>query len=669
MAQAEVAKSELGVRMAQMQLYKQQRDEDYALRLEQRSLAKTENARQASVHKATMHDIGQKSIGGIVAEYQDRDGNVVIPKGGAQEFSDRFNLGLDANDEFAKAVGGTVSARSGGKYTHARLVATGPDTVAFEMYNPETGQKGVMTNEGGTGPNEVVSQFPVNQMVDTTQSLSVLKSLGATQSTLQYFLADWTGSKQAPADEQTLSQVRDLSKKTGIPLSTDTPAEDSNPASSSTPIVPAGNQPAPTTVTGRLAQVPANGADTKLNRFQYDDIVRQASDAVASSGKIARPEPGIVQSLGGNLGARVDGFKKALDISGDAISQLGSDMAGGARAIKEDFMAGFNGSEKATPQAQGETPPTTSTTAPTQEALPPVVDPKTNRIRAPEDFSAQGVANYFSKTNIGAVISSAAKESASTKRTLENMATVEHKHVKEMGRYLMVQSVKGALPPGQAATILESGRGNARELDVLALTQPSEAAFMAKFMQSGGAKALTATGREDIIKSQNNYITQQRSIVSTVNSTRDGKQSDKFDAAVIGGIDDVGAIFGSIDPFSKEDFILTHNATLVEAAGEFSRLQDKYISEGRDLRSAFAYTVMAKIRQGAYIPPNEISEPEQIEIYNKNGMEIMSNFQGDAARTEYALRIYQSAAANLKNADIDIGSIVDAVNKKYPPAK
>lgn len=604
MAQADVARSETAVRLAQIANDKQQRDRDYQLRVEQHNLSKNADRRADEVHRAELQQKARNEQSSLVAEFTDQNGQIKdIPKEHRGWFTTQYNNILESNQYAKETFGHLISTRSKGKYDSGRLVET-PDGVAIEMYsskNPSV--RGVVTDLGSNDPNDKVTQHNPIEMISALETLDILRNQhGASPATAAYYLANQTGFANFESPPSNAVASRDA-VSAGTAKSADNPVdprdiERDTPSSTSTPY---------------RDEFAASGTQNP----RYKDPSKMPT-ILGRLGAVASNNVNAAQDFGA-------GVADAASKTGEAISNHWDKMKGGAADMKNDFMTGFSGEDPAKPVDTPTTDPTKSAPRSTTEAPAQYVTP-TGRAQAPKDVSKEGISQYL---EAGAqLVGKVAKDAASNKRILANMSAVEKKHSDALGRMLFTK-VAGGMDPRGAAALYEGSRQGVRELTMMAISAPSDAEVMLKWMQSAGAKQIRGeVTQKDITSALKSRNAQIAGVIDDVNKSFGAKgQASDIPYDVSGGITDYMAVMGITDPMEQDLWVANNSQNIAEAISNVARNSATFREQGRDMRSVTAYTMGATMRRDVYAPPVIDGVEIDPRAYAETGMDLAAAVQ------------------------------------------
>lgn len=589
MAQADVARSETAVRLAQIANDKQQRDRDYQLRVEQHNLSKNADRRADEIQRAELQRNARNEQSSLVAEFTDQNGQIKdIPKEHRGWFTTQYNNILESNQYAKETFGRLVSTRSKGKYDSGRLVET-PDGVAIEMYNSKNPSvRGVVTDLGSNDPNDKVTQYNPTEMVSVLETLDILRNQhGASPATAAYYMANQTGFANFESPPQ-----KAVDPTAGTTNLDPRDVERDMPTTSGVPYRDEFSQ-----------QPPTGGSGARNGRFM-DTLARPSALGIA----------GVATELG----------KDAADMVSGPIADFAGKVWDKAKPIRDAASYVWNGdpdtpaaapSEKAsTPNAPAQTP------APSQFVSP------TGRAQAPKDVSKEGISQYLEAGT--QFVGKVAKDAASNKRILANMSAVEKKHSDALGRMLFTK-VAGGMDPRGAAALYEGSRQGVRELTMMAISAPSDAEVMLKWMQSAGAKQIRGeVTQKDITSALKSRNAQIAGAIDNVNKSFGAKgQSPDISHEVSGGITDYMAVMGITDPMEQDLWVANNLQNITEAVSNVARNSATFREQGRDMRSVTAYTMGATMRRDVYAPPVIDGVEIDPRAYAETGMNLAAAVQ------------------------------------------
>ncbi len=677
MAQAEVAKSELGVRMAQMQLDKQQRDEDYNLRLashglakeqmqldkQQRGedyilrlasygLAKEQNGRQAAAEARVAQDHARQNAERVKMEvesnfssFQNEDGSYDYSSPNAAKAISNINFMLKEDPYAGEVVRSWLGIRTGDKdLLQMELLPDGKGLAGVVSNRADPSIQGVLTDGASKDPNDpvsVISGDEIRQFIDITKKA---EQFGASPAVTAYFLHKSFGiggngemnvspeiEQQADLLGQELfSNIQDASTPAGTPAGM--PAED---------IRPIQNQPAPASLTDKLAQVPQQTQESTTPK--YKNIFGQRS-GLATAGAFV-----------GNVGTA---FGQAGDAIADSAVNVGNKATDTVGGWAKEFMYGLNGGSKS---AESTTPTTGDTkAAETPAALDDFAPRDQRHVQAPQDLSTDGIQAAFSQLEKGS-FKVAARESEAVRKALMNKGLNESRRTELMGRYLMMQSLKpeNGMTPQSAATLYENGRIRADNYFQMALQQPSEAMLMAEWAAKGGVKAGRSKPEKDEF---NESIENTNKALSSLGSKYKLANGDPVPEDVLGGILDFMAANGKIHPQDQYEELQANWHTYAAAIGSVAKNWDLMEKDGRtNKRSLIAAEVHRQKRVKGMEAPPIITDTKDRFVYDKNIYNLFEAFKDDPAqliRVSAAASLYEDDVKASGKTNLDIGKYV-----------
>lgn len=666
-AQADVEKSAHGIRMAELELDNKRRQEDYTLRLNQDKRLQAQAERDEYNHRMTQLERNRQEFESRFSLIQNADGSVNWKDPNAQKVISDVNFMLK-NDPYAvQTIGTVLGVRTGDKDTlQLELMPNGSGLAAVTSSSKDPNLRGVLTENASKDPDDPVMQVSgesVRQIVNVTKKAEML---GASPAATAYFLNarfGLGGNGQFEATPEIQEEALMLEREIDADAAADS-------------------------VTSRLGRQPSGISPEQIRPVQDQPMAMPAAGAVVDGlGKVADNDElrdkwaSYRQTLADpnssgikKFGAQAQYYSSILPATGEAIFDSAKGVVNSGldniKGMANTFAEGWD-------SWKGEQP-STDNAAPVQQpaSQPPVQEQVNSRGHITTDLTKPGTNTQdlfanFSQTFVG----KAAKISEADRRAFFAAADNEKRHVKAMGRYLLSQSLKpgGDMTPAQAATLYESGRADAIALDRLARQQPSEAEVITKWMMTGGAKGKTEDGQKAIRESLERKSKFIQGVTSSINSVRGNKGEDPvYDPAVSGGIDDALAFMGYLHPEDQEMFLLKHEGNLREAMAKFASNQSRFIADGRKSRAAMAQTFVSAIRQGAYMPPSSLEEPEDQQQYMDQTMEIFATYSGDPlahVKIDKAVELYHKIVEQHGFGKVPVGQVIDKVNEIYQPKK
>lgn len=637
-AQADVAKSEHGVRMAQMQLDKQQRDEDYAVRLRQLAnqdkqvlIAQAGEEREAYKHRIEQAQRAKSQFESNFSMIQTDDGKIDWKNPNAQKVINDTNFMLK-NDPYAvQTMRDLLGVRTGDKDTlQLELMPDGSGLAAVTSSSKDPSLSGVLTANASKDPDDPVlnvSGDDVRQLINITSKAELL---GAPPAVTAYFLHKnygLGGNGEMNVSPEVEQQAQVLEQEIFADAQTD------NRGITPENIRPVQDQPAAL----------STGSSYTDEGVQQGRAFRQ---------KLSEGIDSFTNSITS---------KRENDLSGLRESNAAAD---GPRANMERLtgaVRGFMGGNEETPT----NPNTTGTKEENvnTQTLDDYAPRNPQRVQAPKDLSSEGIQAAFSELQKGS-FKVAARESQAVKNALLNKANSESRRTELMGRYLMMQSLKapdqGGMSPQSAAMLFETGRMRADEYYKLAMTQPSEAGLMAQWAAKGGVKATRS--KEDQDKTIE-FVEKTNRTLNEIGGKYKLPNGDDIPTHVMGGALDFMAAQANLSPEQQYEELQRNYHIYAEATANIARNWDAMQADGRtNMRSLFAAEAHRQKRtKGMEVPP-EIKDPEQQSIYDKNIYNLFEAFKDDPAQTirvSAAAQMYEADVKKYRKSDLDVGPYIE----------